>query len=148
MKAILTLLLILVTTYSEAQIPDYLGEVICISGNCGNGKGRVRLTARDNIEIESEFKKRSQYGPAKVYSKAGHLIYEGYLEKFTPHGKGKKYELDINGKNVAIQEGRFENNILIEGITRNKTGQVLTNGVYDSTGRMIKGTTRAPNDTN
>ena len=148
LKAILTLLLTLVVTYSEAQIPDYLGEVICISGNCRNGKGRVRLTARDNIEIESEFKKGSQYGPAKVYSKSGRLIYQGYLEKFTPHGKGKRFELDMNGKNIAVQEGQFENNRLIEGITRSKNGEILTNGLYDSTGRLVKETMRIPNDGN
>ncbi len=141
-KLTLTFLFIFFITCSQAQVPEYWGEVICISGNCKNGKGRVRLSARNNIEIESEFNRRQQYGPAKVYSYDGNLIYEGYLEKFTPHGQGKKFGPGINGEYVVVQEGKFENNRLTEGIVRDRNGEVLTNGIYDSTGSLIKGAKR------
>lgn len=137
LKYLLTCLLIFFITCTQAQVPEYWGEVICISGNCKNGKGRVRLSARDNIEIESLFSKRRQHGIAKVYSYDGVLIYEGYLRNYTPHGRGKRFELDKNGKYIVVQDGRFENNLLVEGITRDKNGKVLTNGYYDSNGRPI-----------
>jgi antitoxin component YwqK of YwqJK toxin-antitoxin module len=136
---VLSLLIVVLLSPVAAQLPaEYKGEVICVSGNCAKGKGRVRLPGMDNREIEGGLLP-GRYNEGKIFTEAGELIYEGGIFNFVAHGDGKKFERRDDGKDHLIQQGRFENGIFVAGEVFNDDGLTITSGRYDSTGKFLSG---------
>ncbi|MBK7434254.1 MAG: hypothetical protein IPI66_10355 [Chitinophagaceae bacterium] len=92
----------------------------CLSGNCVNGKGRLRLPQMDNRE------------------------YEGGFTNSLLTGEGRAYARSAGGRLYLEWEGLFTNGALVFGKIYDESGRELMNGTfsYDGDKRKLIGGSR------
>ncbi|MEO8173586.1 MAG: hypothetical protein ABI581_10905 [Sediminibacterium sp.] len=116
-------------------------DSVCVSGNCINGKGRLRITTPGNREYEGFFQNGQLKGECKIYRADGSLYYTGTVRNFLPDGDGMLYEQNSKKEDVVIEEGEFINGHLVNGSMYITTGKVIASGEFvpDGTHRLKKG---------
>lgn len=135
----LLILFFILPVAAQFKFPTlYKGEVICVSGDCAKGKGRVRIPDMDNQEFEGGLLPDT-YNEGKIFTKEGELIYEGHIYNFVAHGIGKKFERRDDGKDHLLQQGRFSLGIFTTGETFNDDGIVMFSGLHDPYGNLLSG---------
>lgn len=98
----------------------------CISGNCENGSGRIKIPEYSNRELQGYFINGNPEGETKIYLSDGSLFYTGPVKNFLPEGKGKIF----SGK-YLWREGVFKNGSLISGTTYDDKAMAIASGEFE-----------------
>ncbi len=104
--------------------------ITCLSGNCKEGKSKLRISAKEDRTYEGLVTQGVLQGECNIYDKAGLLIYTGTLKDFLPEGAGKSYAQNDQKVSYIHEVGTFANGRLLEGDIYTHNGEILARGKF------------------
>ncbi len=103
----------------------------CVSGDCENGRGRVRMLNLGSREVEGNFVNGMPNGDMKIYDKNGELQYEGPASDFRASGNGVGYAKKKDGSGSYInRKGDFYRDIMFKGTKYGEDQLFISSGSY------------------